>query len=292
MKRAPLTAIGVIAAIMLLVAYSSFYVVDQRQQAVVLQFGALAGVVKEPGLTLVVPFLQNVRVFEKRIQPIETDAEEVIIANNTRIVVDAFARYRIVDPVKYLRGAPSDATARQRLMSLLVSALRGVLGRQDLSALLSAEREALMRTIRDTMQVGARDFGIEIVDVRIRRADLPLENQNSVFQRMQAERKQAAEKFRAEGDEQALMITSAADKDATILRAEATQKSEALRGEGDAERNRILGEAYGRDPEFFEFYRSLKAYEQSMTGSNTTMVITPDSPFFKYFRRGQTGGER
>jgi membrane protease subunit HflC len=168
--------------------------------------------------------------------------------------------------------------------------LRGVLGRQDLSTLQSTQRQALMRTIRETMQQGARDFGIEVVDVRIRRADLPTDNQNSVFSRMQAERKQVAEKYRAEGDEQALTITSNADRMATIIRAEATQKSEGLRGEGDAERNRILGEAYGRDPEFFEFYRSLRAYEQSMTGSNTTMVITPDNPFFKYFQRGQTGG--
>jgi membrane protease subunit HflC len=291
MKRVSFAAVGIIAAVVLLVVYSSLYVVDQTKQAVVLQFGALAREpVQEPGLMFIVPFVQNVRVFDKRIQPIETDAEEIIIKGGTRIVVDAFARYKIIHPVKYIRGAPSDAAARQRLMSLLISALRGVLGRQDLSTLQSAQRQTLMRSIRDTMQLSARDFGIEVIDVRIRRADLPTENQNSVFQRMQAERKQVADKFRAEGDEQALKITSSADRMATIIRAEATQKGEALRGEGDAERNRILGEAYGRDPEFFEFYRSLRAYEQAMSGSNTSMVITPDSPFFKYFQRGQSGG--
>jgi membrane protease subunit HflC len=146
-----------------------------------------------------------------------------------------------------------------------------------------------MHGIRDAMQAGANDLGILIVDVRIRRADLPEKNEESVFQRMQAARKQEADKYRAEGDREALKITSTADKEATIIRAEATRKSEILRGEGDAERNRILGNAYGRDPEFFAFYRSLKAYEQSMNGGNTTMVITPDSPFFRYFRKGQAG---
>jgi membrane protease subunit HflC len=147
-----------------------------------------------------------------------------------------------------------------------------------------------MREIRDLMQAGAHDFGIEIVDVRIRRADLPQANQDSVYQRMQAERKQEAEKYRAEGDEEALRVTAEADKEATVIRAEATQKADILRGEGEGERNRVLAEAYGKDPEFFEFYRSLKAYEESMTGQNTTMVISPDSPFFKYFQHGQGGG--
>ena len=290
MSRLPVIAL-VVVLVALLVVYSSVVVVDQRQQAVVLQFGALAREpVKEPGLLFIVPFFQNVRIFDKRIQPLETDAEEIIVAQNTRIVVDAFARYRILDPVAYIRGAATDEAARQRLLSLLNSSLRRVLGRHELSALLSAEREKLMRDIRDAMQAGARELGIEIVDVRIRRADLPSQNQESVFQRMQAERKQQAEKNRAEGDEEALKITSTADKQVTIIRAEATQKSEILRGEGDAERNRVLGEAYGRDAEFFQFYRSLRAYEQSMNGTNTTMVITPDSPFFKSFRKGQTGG--
>lgn len=280
-------AVGLIAV----VAYLSLVVVDQRQQAVVLQFGALVRVIEEPGLSVIVPFLQNVRVFDKRIQPIETDAEEVILSEKqARVVVDTFARYRINDPVKYIRGSPSDDAARQRLMSLLNSALRDVLGRQNLSALLSAKREDLMHQIRDSMQAGANDLGIQIVDVRIRRADLPEKNEESVFQRMQAARKQEAEKYRAEGDEEALKITSSADREATIIRAEATQQSDILRGQGDAERNKILGAAYGQDPEFFAFYRSLKAYEGSLSGSNTTMVITPDSPFFKYFRKGQSGG--
>lgn len=283
--------IGVVIAAVLFLLYMSVIVVDQRQQAVVLQFGELARApIREPGLAIIVPFFQNVRVFDKRILPLETDAEEVIISENKRIVVDSFVRYRIFDPVKYIRAAASDEAAKQRLISLLNSSLRGVLGQRTLSDMLSGEREELMHSIRDSMQKSSRDLGIEIVDVRIRRADLPTQNQESVFQRMQAERKQEAEKYRAEGDEEAQQITSGADKQVTIIRADATQKSEILRGEGDAERNRILGDAYGRDSEFFQFYRSLRAYEGSLSGNNTTMVITPDSPFFKYFRKGQTGG--
>jgi modulator of FtsH protease HflC len=283
--------IGIVVGGVLLLLYSSVIVVDQRQQAVVLQFGQLAREepIREPGLAFIVPFFQNVRFFDKRILPLETDAEEVIISENKRIVVDSFVRFRIEDPVKYIRGATNDEAAQARLISLLNSSLRGVLGQKTLANMLSGEREELMHSIRDSMRKGARDLGIEIVDVRIRRADLPTQNQESVFQRMQAERKQEADKYRAEGDEEALQITATADKRATIIKAEATQKSEILRGEGDAERNRVLGEAYGRDPEFFEFYRSLKAYEGALAGNNTTMVITPDSPFFKYFRKGQTG---
>lgn len=284
------SVIGLAIAAVLFLLYMSVIVVDQRQQAVVLQFGELAREpIREPGLALIIPFLQNVRVFDKRILPLETEAEEVIISENKRIVVDSFVRYRIFDPVKYIRAAASDEAARQRLISLLNSSLRGVLGQRTLLDMLSGEREELMHLIRDSMQKSSRDLGIEIVDVRIRRADLPSQNQESVFQRMQAERKQEADKYRAEGDEEAQQITSGADKQVTIIRADATQKSDILRGEGDAERNRILGEAYGRDSEFFQFYRSLRAYEGALSGNNTTMVITPDSPFFKYFRKGQTG---
>ena len=284
------TIVGIVIAAVLFYLYMGVIVVDQRQQAVVLQFGELAREpIREPGLALIIPFLQNVRIFDKRILPLETEPEEVIISENKRIVVDSFVRYRIFDPVKYIRGAASDEAAQQRLISLLNSSLRGVLGQRTLADMLSGEREELMHLIRDSLQKGARELGIEIVDVRIRRADLPKQNQESVFQRMQAERKQEAEKYRAEGDEEAQQITSGADKQVTIIRAEATQKSEILRGEGDAERNRILGESYGRDAEFFQFYRTLRAYEGALSGNNTTMVITPDSPFFRYFRKGQGG---
>jgi membrane protease subunit HflC len=285
---APVVVFVLLAAVL---AFFSLAVVGQTQQALVLQFGALVRVVKEPGLMPIVPFVQSVRYFDKRILSLEmSDPVGVTTLDKKRIDVDSFARFRIADPAKYFRSATTDEAAQQRLATLMNSSLRRVLGRQNFSALLSAEREKLMREIRDGMQAGASDIGVEVVDVRIRRADLPSDNQAAVFQRMQAERKQEAEGYRAQGDEDALRITADADRQVTVIKADATQKSDILRGAGEAERNRILSEAFSKDPEFFEFYRSLKAYEESMTGSNTTMVMTPDNPFFKYFQHGQGAG--
>jgi membrane protease subunit HflC len=204
--------------------------------------------------------------------------------------VDAFARYRISDPLRYFQSLRTAALAQQRLSSMLSSSLRGELGKRPFATLLSAERQVLMTAIRDQMRSQGKALGIDIVDVRIRRADLPKENLESVFGRMQTERQREAAGFRASGDEEAQRIRSSADKEVTILKATATRQSDILRGEGEAERNRVLGEAYGRDPEFFEFYRSLLAYEQSMGPNNTTLVISPESPFFKYFQKGQKGG--
>lgn len=286
-----LAPVAVVAFFIAVLAYFSLVVVSQTQQALVLQFGALARVIKEPGLTFIWPGVQSIKYFDKRILALEiNESVEVITSDKKRIDVDAFARYRITDPLKFFKFASTDEAAQQRLLTLMNSSLRRVVGNQNFSVLLSAEREKLMREIRDEMEAGAGDIGVNIVDVRIRRADLPADNQASVFQRMQAERKQEAEGYRAQGDEDALRITSAADKQATIVRADATQQSDILRGQGEAERNRILSEAFGKDEEFFGFYRSLKAYEESMAGPNTTMVITPDSPFFKYFQHGQGGG--
>jgi membrane protease subunit HflC len=291
MRISWLAAVGFLVLVVAFLAYLSLAVVGQTQQAIVLQFGALKRVIKEPGLTMVVPFTQTVRYFDNRILSLEmSDPIGVTTLDKKRIDVDSFARYRIADPVKYYQSATSDEAAQQRLATLMNSSLRRVLGRQDFSVLLSADREKLMREIRDGMQEGASDFGVQIVDVRIRRADLPTENQTAVFQRMQAERKQEADGYRAQGDEDALKIMADADKQATVIKAEATQKADILRGEGEAERNRILSEAFGKDPEFFEFYRSLKAYEESMTGQNTTVVLSPDNPFFKYFQHGQAAG--
>jgi membrane protease subunit HflC len=229
-------------------------------------------------------------LFDKRILELDAPPEEVIASDRRRIVVDAFARYRISDPLRFYQSVRIESVARQRLSSILSSSLRGVLGQKALVALLTSERPIMMRSIRDQMRAQALGRGIEIVDVRIRRADLPKENLESVFGRMQTERQREAAGIRASGDEEAKRISSTADKEVTIIKADATRKSDILRGEGEAERNRILGDAYGRDREFFEFYRSLKAYEGAMSGSNTTMVISPDSPFFKYFQKGQTGG--
>lgn len=271
------------------VAFQSVFVVQQMQLALITQFGEPVRVIKEPGLALKAPFIQNVIILDKRVLELDATPEEVIASDRRRIVVDAFARYRISDPLRYYQSLRTDALAQQRLSSILSSSLRGELGKRPFAALLTADRQSLMTSIRDQMRVQAGALGIEVVDVRIRRADLPKENLESVFGRMQTERQREAAGYRASGDEEAQRIKSAADKEVTIIKANATKQSDILRGEGDAERNRILGEAYGRDPEFFEFYRSLTAYEQSMSSSNTTLVISPDSPFFKYFQKGQTG---
>lgn len=288
--RSAATLIAVLVAVAAFILFNAFFIVDQRQQAVITQFGNPVRIVKDPGLAFKVPFVQTVLFFDKRILELDAPPEEVIAADRRRIVVDAFARYRISDPLRFFQSVRIESVARQRLSSILSSSLRGVLGQRALAALLTAERADMMRQIRDQMRTQATGLGIEIVDVRIRRADLPKENLEAVFGRMQTERQREAAGIRASGDEEAQRIRSEAEKQVTIIRAEATRKADILRGEGEAERNKILGEAYGRDPEFFEFYRTLKAYEQSMTGNNTTMVISPDSPFFKYFQRGQAGG--
>jgi membrane protease subunit HflC len=280
-----LIGFGVLAVVL----FQSVFVVQQMQLALITQFGEPVRVIKEPGLALKAPFIQNVIVMDKRILELDATPEEVIASDRRRIVVDAFARYRISDPLRYYQSLRTDALAQQRLSSILSSSLRGELGKRPFAALLSADRQTLMTSIRDQMRSQAQALGIEVVDVRIRRADLPKENLDSVFGRMQTERQREAAGYRASGDEEAQRIKSAADKEVTIIKANATKQSDILRGEGEAERNRILGDAYGRDPEFFEFYRSLTAYEQSMSSSNTTMVISPDSPFFKYFQKGQTG---
>lgn len=286
-----IATIAIIVAIAaVFVVFNALFVVDQRQQAIITQFGNPVRTIKEPGLGFKVPFVQTVIFFDKRILELDAPPEEVIASDRRRIVVDAFARFRISDPLRFYQSVRIESVARQRLSSILSSSLRGVLGQKALVALLTSERPVMMRLIRDQMRTQAAGLGIEIVDVRIRRADLPKENLESVFARMQTERQREAAGIRASGDEEAQRIRSAADKEVTIIKADATRKSDILRGEGEAERNRILGDAYGRDREFFEFYRSLKAYEGSMSGSNTTMVISPDSPFFKYFQKGQTGG--
>lgn len=289
--RNVLGVVGFFAVVAVIVVFNSLFVVSQTEQALITQLGDPIRVVKEPGLAFKTPFIQTVTFFDKRILELETaEPEEVITSDRKRIVVDAFARYRIADALRFYQSVRSEPVARQRLSSIMNSSLRGVLGQATFAALLTSERSRLMTLIRDQMKAESLGLGIDIVDVRIQRADLPQSNLEAVFARMQTERQREAAGYRAAGDEEAQRIKSAADKEVTIIKANATRKSDILRGEGEGERNRILGDAYGRDPEFFEFYRSLKAYEQSMGGNNTTMVISPDSPFFKYFQRGQTGG--
>jgi membrane protease subunit HflC len=281
-------AIGVVAVIF--AAYNTLFVVDQTEQALVVQLGDPVRVIKEPGLAVKLPFLQNVLFMDKRVLELSGESGEVITADSKNIIVDAFARFRIADPLRFYQSVRDLRVARARLTPILNSTLRRVLGAEQFKALLSGERSELMHAIRDGVAVEARRLGIEIVDVRIRRSDLPDANQDAVFQRMRTERQRIASESRAKGDEEAQKIRSAADREVTVIKAEATSKADILRGEGEAERNRILGDAYGRDAEFFSFYRSLQAYEQALSGQNTTMVLSPGNPFFKYFEKGQTGG--
>lgn len=288
-----LTGIAIFLAFLAFVAFNSFFIVDQAQQALVVQLGSPVREIKEPGLAAKIPFFQNVIFLSKRVLELPGESGLIITQDRKNIIVDAFARYRISDPLQFYKAVSgSEELARARLTPILNASLRRVLGEQQFQALLSGERGTLMRSIRDELAAGAKALGVQIVDVRIQRSDLPESNLPAVFNRMRAERQRVAEGSRAEGDQKAQELRSAADREVTIIKATATQKADILRGEGEGERNRILGLAYGRDAEFFAFFRSLQAYEEAMAGENTTMVLSPNSPFFRYFQRGHSGTGR
>jgi modulator of FtsH protease HflC len=286
-------AVAIILAIAAIVAYSTFFTVYQTKQALVVRLGQPVRVITEPGLNAKIPFIDSVIYIDKRILNIESAAQEVIASSadqsnanvaqaGERLVVDAFARYRIIDPLKFYQTVGPDGASSQ-LSILLNSALRRVLGAATLADAVRNRREDLMGQMREQLDRDARPFGIEIVDVRIRRVDLPEQNSQAVYQRMQTERQREAAEFRAEGSQKSQEIRAKADRDVTVLLAEANSQSETIRGQGDAERNRIFADAYGKDPGFFAFYRSMQAYERSMQHSDTRLVLRPDSDFFRYF---------
>ncbi|MEI9995509.1 MAG: protease modulator HflC [Rhizomicrobium sp.] len=280
---------GVVAFILLL---SSFYFVNQTEEALVLQFAAPQSVVTEPGMHFKTPLTQSVVFFDKRVLLLDAPPEEVVASDKKRMIVDAFARWRITDPLKFYQSLTDRDSALLRLTPLLSSSVRGVLGKESFAAVLSAKRAVLMIDIRNELNRATRGFGIEIVDVRIRHADLPSANSGAIYSRMEKEREREAAEYRAEGSETAQRIRARAAREVTILTAEATRESEILRGEGDAQKTRILGEAFSQDPEFFGFYRSMQAYQDSM-GANatgaTTVVLSPSSDFLKYFGHGPGG---
>ncbi len=272
-----------------LLAYSMLFTVNQTQQALVLQFGDPRRLVQEPGISWKLPFIQNVTYFERRILDHDIPEAEVIASDQKRLVVDAFARYRITDPLKFRQTVVTNAAVGARLTTLLNAGLRQVLGKESFFTILSGERTALMGLIEERVNREAEQFGIEVVDVRIRRVDLPDANSQAIYRRMQTEREREAREARAQGAEDAQRIRSLADREKTVLLAEAKRDAEIIRGKGDAERNRIYAEAFGQDPEFFAFYRSMRAYEQALSSNDTTMVLSPDSDFFRYF--GEFMGE-
>jgi membrane protease subunit HflC len=275
--------IAVVAVAALIVAYSSLFTVYQTQQALVIRLGEPRPPVPEPGLHVKAPFIDSVVYIDKRILDLEAPPQEVIASDQKRLVVDAFARYRIKDPLRFYQTLGSINGANSQLSILLNSALRRVLGEVTFTHVVRDQRADLMARIRELVDHEAAAFGIEVVDVRIRRADLPEQNSQAVYQRMQTERQREAAEFRAQGAQRAQEIRSRADREVTVLVAEATSKSEQTRGEGDATRNQIFADAFNQDPDFFAFYRSMQAYEQGLKHNDTRMLLKPDSNFFRYF---------
>jgi len=264
-------------------AYFSIFIVKEVNQAIVLQFGDPKRIINKPGLNFKLPFIQNVVFLDKRILNLDTPPEEVIASDQKRLIVDAFARFQIVDSLTFYKAVGNERVARSRLSTIINSRLRSVLGTQELQTLLSKDRTKQMALIQEGVNAEAEKFGIKIVDVRIKRADLPQANSEAIYRRMQTEREREAKEFRARGAEMAVTITSTADKEVTVILADAEKKSEIMKGEGDALRNKIFADAFGRDPEFFAFYRAMQAYEKALIGGDTSLILSPDSEFFKFF---------
>lgn len=295
MGRPTLIGLAILLVIVGIAAFSSLFTVHQTQQAIVLQFGEPRQVIREPGLHFKLPFVQNVIYVDKRILDLDIQPEEVIASDQKRLVVDAFARFRIVDPLVFYQTVGNEAVARSRLGTILQSSLRRVLGEETFEAVVRDARAQLMERIKESMNREAAQFGIDVVDVRIRRADLPEANSQAIFRRMQTEREREAAEFRAQGQEIAQRIRANADREVTVILAEATRNAEIIRGEGDACRNRIYAAAYGVDPDFFAFYRSMQSYERALEAGDTKAVLSPDSEFFRYFSNPNSrvaGGER
>lgn len=275
----------VIAAVVL--TYLSLFTVKEINQAIVLQFGDPKRVIAEPGLKVKIPFIQNVVFLDRRILNLDTPPEEVIASDQKRLIVDAYARFKITDPLKFYISVGDERVARSRLSTIINSRIRNVLGKQSLATLLSENRAEQMSIIQRGVNAEASKFGIKIIDVRIKRADLPQANSEAIFRRMQTEREREAKEFRAKGAEMAVTITSTADKEVTVLLANAKKQSEIMKGEGDGRRNKIFADAFGQDPQFFAFYRAMQAYENALIGGETSLILSPDSDFFKFF--GNTG---
>ncbi|CAH1664957.1 protease modulator HflC [Chelatococcus asaccharovorans] len=282
-----LKTVGIIAVLILLVVfYSATFVVSQTQQALVLRFGGVRQVISSPGLYFKVPLIESVVYLDKRVLDLNLPEQEVIASDQKRLVVDAFTRYRITDPVRFYQTVSNVAGANLRLANIINSTVRQFVADATFTEIVRTRREELMQRIRQEVNTQANGLGISVVDVRLRRVDLPQQNSQAVFQRMQTERQREAADIRAQGSELAQGIRARADREVTVIKAEASQKAETLRGEGDAESNRIYAEAYNRDPSFFAFFRSMQAYETGLgaqAAGGTRLVLSPNSDFFRYF---------
>ena len=283
MRRGGLTVLGIVVLVIGILAFSTVFTVHQTEQALVLQFGDPKRILTEPGLKFKLPFVENVVTFDRRILAFDAPVEEIIASDQKRLVVDAFARFRIVDPLLFYQTIGNEAVARSRLGAILNSSLRRVFGEVPLANVMTGERAELMDKINALVNAQTRAFGINVIDVRVKRADLPEANSQAIYERMRTEREREAREFRAQGAEIAQRIRSRADREKTVLLADADKQSQILRGEGDGERNRIFAEAFNQDPEFFAFYRSMQAYREALADDQTTMVLSPDSEFFRFF---------
>jgi membrane protease subunit HflC len=280
-----LTVVAVLLVIVGVFTMSSFFIVDQTEEALVLEFGQPRRVISTPGLQVKRPFIENVIFYDNRLLDFEPPPEEVIVSDQKRLVVDTYTRYRITDPLLFYQTVSSEAAVRARLNAMVNGSLRRVLGNVTLAALLSHQRSAIMAQIRDEVSAQGKSFGINVVDVRIRRADLPEENSQAIFARMKSEREQQAAQYRGEGAEAAQTVRANAERERTVLLADAQRQAQKVRGDGDAESIKVYAAAFGQDKEFFAFYRSMQAYRDALNGRTTSFVLSPDSGFFRFFEK-------
>ena len=292
MSRAKLAILGVLIIFIGIVLNSSLFTVRETQQVLVLQFGEHKRTVRDPGLHFKIPLIQNLKVYDKRILSVDPDAEEMLLSDQKRIFVDAFARYRITDPRRFFQTVNDEAIFNNRFGNILTSTVKEFVAQRNLEDLLSEQRNTIMRDIRDSVASDTEGFGIEVVDIRIGRSELPEAVSQTVYDRMITELARQASQLRAEGAENARRIRAEADRQQVVIVAEAQREAQTLKGEGDATRNAILGESYGKDPDFFEFFRSLEAYKETFAREGTTMVLSPNSDFFKYFGNLEGGRDR
>ncbi len=281
--RSFLSSLLVLLVLAGLVVYNSLFIVGQHQQALVLNFGKPSATITEPGLNWMIPIAQNVEFFDKRLIDLDTRPQEVLVSDQKRLVVDAFARFKIDDPLRFFQSVGTEEGAKQRLGDFIGASLRSVLGGATFRDLVRDKREELMKRIATEVNLKASELGVTVVDVRIKRADLPAQNTQAVFKRMKTEREREAAEWRAKGEERSRGIRAEANRAVVVLTAKATQDSESIRGEGEANSNKVMATAFSKDADFFAFYRSMKAYEGSLLSNDTRVLLSPDSEFFKYF---------
>jgi membrane protease subunit HflC len=277
----------IIATLALIIFQSSFFTVDQRQQVLILQFGEPIRAIDTPGIKFKMPFIQNAIFFEKRIIDLALPEQEVIASDQKRLIINAFTKFQIIDPLKFYTTVGNSYGLSGKLSGILDSSLRQVIGEVTLNELLTENRGNIMKKIKDAVGSSSEIFGIKIIDVRIMRADLPKENSDAIYARMQTEREKEAREIRAKGAEEADKIRAEANKEKTIIIAEAKKNSDIMRGNGESESNKIYASSFGRDPEFADFYRSMSAYKTAFSNDKTKMIISPDSDFFKYFNNSK-----